>query len=137
MKTSARSETEALKSRQADLLRPDWHDAEFRAAVEKRSKADNDMVEVVVVVRDADGNEREFRDYLTDTGMGALKLRHACAAAGALDKYEAGEIAAADFPGHSCRVRLGIEKKRGYRDRNLIEDYMPADASVVRLKEVG
>jgi hypothetical protein len=137
MKTSGRSESEAQKAASPRLLRTGWHDAEFREAIEKASKAGNDMIEALVVIRDADGNEREFRDYLTDKGMGALKLRHACTAVGALDKYEAGEISAADFPGRSCRVRLGIEKKRGFRDRNIIEDYAAADASVVRLKEVG
>ena len=115
------------------LLRSGWHDGECREAIEKPSKRGNEMIEVVFIVRDADGNEREFHDYLTDAGRGSLKLRHACAAVGALGKYDAGEIAAADFPGHVCRLRIGIEKRRGWPDRNVIEDYMPADTAVVRL----
>jgi hypothetical protein len=135
MKTTPRSETEARKAARPVLLRTGWHDGEFREAAERQSKRGNDMIEVVVAVREGDGNEREFRDYLTDAGMGALKLRHACMAVGVLDKYEAGEIGAADFPGHACRVKLGVEKKRGYPDRNVIEDY--AASSVVALQAVS
>jgi hypothetical protein len=43
----------------------------------------------------------------------------------------AGEISAADFPGHAVRVKLGVEKRRGYPDRNVIEDYAAAPASGV------
>ena len=132
MQVKPRSETEARKAARPVLLHAGWHDAEFREATERQSKRGNDMIEALVVVREPDGNEREFRDYLTDTGMGALKLRHACEAVGALGKYEAGEISAADFPGHACRVRVGVEKRRGYPDRNIIEDYAASPAVSLR-----
>ena len=68
--------------------------------------------------------------------MGALKLRHAAEAVGALAKYEAGEIGAADFPGHDVQVKLTVQKRRGYPDANAVEDYAPAEAGrVVNLRE--
>ncbi len=131
MRTTPRSEAEATKASRRTLLKPGEYDGRFREAVERKSKRDKDMIEAVVVVFDGDGGEREFRDYLTDTTLGAAKLRHACEAVGALHKYEAGEIGQDDFPGHAVRVRIGIEKKRGWPDRNQIEDYAPASASGV------
>jgi hypothetical protein len=132
MKTSGRSESELRKS--ALLLPVGNYDGECREAAEGLSKNNNDRIEVVWVVRDADCNEREYHDYLTDVGRGALKLRRACAAVGALGKYEAGEISPADFVGHVCLLKIGIEKRRGWPDRNVIEDYAAADASIVRLR---
>ena len=38
------------------------------------------MIEVVVTVPDGRGGERLFKDYLTSTPLGALRLRHACEA---------------------------------------------------------
>jgi hypothetical protein len=133
MKTSGRSESELLKS--TLLLPVGDYDGECREAAEGLSRNNNARIETVWIVRDADGNEREFHDYLTDVGRGALKLRRACAAVGAIGKYEAAaEITPADFVGQVCRLKIGIEKRRGWPDRNVIEDYAPADVSVVRLR---
>ena len=41
---------------------------------------------------------------------------------GALAKYQAGNLEAADFPGHDVRVKISIEKQRGYPDQNRIDD---------------
>ena len=76
------------------------------------------MIEVTVIVPAADGSERTLRDWFTDSPLGALKLRHTAEAVGALAKYEAGEIAAADLAGHDVRVKISIEKRRGYPDAN-------------------
>ena len=93
------------------------------------------MIEVVLAVTDAD-NERQFRDYLVNSvlGVAVIKLRHACAAVNALEKYEAGEITQDDFPGRACRVHVIVEKKRGFPDRNVIDDYAPL---TVNLPQVG
>src|SRR5579859_8024183 len=122
MRTTPRSETEAVAAARNELLRAGWYDTEFREAVEKTSLRDNDMIEVDVAVSDPDGNERLLRDWLVDTPRGAAKLRHACEAAGVIERYEAGEIVASDFLGKRCRVRVVVDKKRGYPDRNMIED---------------
>jgi len=136
MKTTPRSEADAQKASRRTLLKDSMYDALFREAEERQSKRGNDMIQVLLVVSDADGNEREFRDYLSDATLGAAKLRHACEAVGALAKYEAGQIEQADFPGHACRVHVGIEKKRGFQDRNVILDYAPA-SPVFTLRQVG
>jgi hypothetical protein len=104
MKVAVHSETEARKVSQRRLLQAGHYPARIIEAVEKESKAGNDMIELLVAVRAADGSEREFRDWLVGTDRGALKLRHAAEAVGALAKYEAGEIGQDDFPGHNVRI---------------------------------
>lgn len=126
MKVVGRSEAEAAKASRRTLLRSGVYDALIREAVEKESKRGNEMIDVSVVVYDGEGGEREFRDFLTNTTLGALKLRHACEAVGAISKYESGDISASDFAGRNVRVKIGTEKRRGWPDRNVIEDYAPA-----------
>jgi hypothetical protein len=123
MKVAVHSETEARKAAQRKLLAGGQYPARIVEAVEKASKAGNDMIELLVAVRGADGGERELRDWLVGNDRGALKLRHAAEAVGALAKYEAGEIGQDDFPGHDVRVKIIIEKRRGYPDQNRIDDY--------------
>ena len=123
MKVAVHSETEARKASQRKLLSAGQYPARIIEAVEKASKAGNDMIELLVTVRGADGKERELRDWLVGNDRGALKLRHAAEAVGALAKYEAGEIGQNDFPDHNVRVKIIIEKRRGYPDQNRIDDY--------------
>jgi len=130
MKTTFRSESDAIRVSRRGLLSAGWHDAPIIEAIEKASKRGTDMIELTITIADAEGNQRTLRDWLTDTALGAAKLRHACEAVGALTRYESGAIGQADFPGHDVRVKIGIEKKRGYPDRNVIEDYAAASAAV-------
>jgi hypothetical protein len=48
-----------------------------------------------------------------------------------------GEISASDFVGHTVRVKIDIEKKRGSAPRNVISDYAASDARVLSLREVA
>ncbi len=123
MKVEVRSETDARKAALRKLLSAGQYEARIIEAFETTSKAGNDMIELLVSVRCPDGSEREFRDWLVSNDRGALKLRHAAEAVGALAKYQAGEIGQEDFVGHHVRVKIVVEKKRGYPDQNRIEDY--------------
>jgi hypothetical protein len=91
---------------------------DFSEATKKESKRGNDMIELLLLVHDADGQERELRDWLVDTGLGAAKLRSAVVAVDALERYQAGLIEADDFAGRTVQIRVGIEKRgRGLPDR--------------------
>lgn len=138
MKTPALSEADAQRAAKRTLICVGWHDGRIIEAAEKRSKSGNDMIEIAVGVFDADGNERTIRDWLTNSKLGAARLRHCCDAVGALTRYEAGEITEADFAGNACQVRIGIEKGRGrYPDQNVVLDYRAAAAQVVNLRNAG
>ncbi|MGH7065755.1 MAG: hypothetical protein ACREET_16905 [Stellaceae bacterium] len=133
-----RSETAAKQASSRKLLSAGLHPARISEAVEKPSKAGNDMIELTVLVPDAEGNERTLRDWLTDSPLAALKVRHAAEAVGALSKYEAGNIGQEDFAGLDVVVKIGIRKRRGFPDANEILDYSaPGSAGVVTLRAAG
>src|SRR3954452_19635498 len=98
MKTTPRSEIDAQQASRRTLLPAGWYEAQIQEACERPSKRGSEMIELALIISDAHGSERTFRDWLTDSTLGAVKLRHACEAVSALDKYEAGEISQADFP---------------------------------------
>jgi hypothetical protein len=138
MKTPAYTEAAAIEAARRTLLAPGWIDgAMIREAVERPSARGNDMIEVVIAVPDGRGGERLFKDWLTSMPLGALRLRHATEAVQKLDRYSAGEISASDFVGHAVRVKIDVEKKRGYAPRNVITDYAKSESSVVSLREVA
>jgi hypothetical protein len=131
------SEADAVKAEKSlrTLLPAGKQDARFVEAEERPAKSGKDMIAVGLAVIDADGQERVLRDYFTDSAACAVRFRHAAAAVGALERFEAGEISASDFVGHACRIQIGVEKKRGYNPRNVVLDYSAAAASgVVNLR---
>jgi hypothetical protein len=134
MRTTPRTEDEAKRASSRTLFKPGWRLARINEGGERPDRFGNDMIELLVSVPDGQGGERLIKDWLFSTDRGAAKLRHCCEAVGALDAYERGEISQEDFPGHDVEVKLGIEKKRGFPDRNIIEDYRPAASAVVQLR---
>jgi hypothetical protein len=132
-----RSESEAQRvSKRALLKRGQWYPARIDDAGDGVSPKGNAYISLGVVVDGGDGYERTLRDFVNNTPLGAVKLRHACEAVGALAQYEAGEVSPEMFAGHEVSVKIGVEKRRGFQDRNIIEDYRAA-ASVVNLRAVG
>lgn len=98
---------------------------EIVEAWEKTSNAGNPMFELKVNVTNGNGISRTLADYLLPKGVRAEKLLHCCVACNMRDKYESGAVSPGDFVGKRGRIRLGLEKKKGYPDRNVIDDYLP------------
>lgn len=84
----------------------------------------NPMIELKVKITWSDGSTRTITDYLLGLDKTAEKLRHCCAACGLLRKYDSGSVAGSDFRGKRGKLRLGVEKKKGFADRNVIADYV-------------
>jgi hypothetical protein len=138
VKITPRSETDAVRNARRELLSPGSYLALIVEAAEKPSRRGNDMIELLLRVTGKDGGERELRAWLVANDRGALLMRHAAEAVGALSKYEAGEISAEDFPGYTVRVKIVIQKRRGYPDSNIVEDFAAvSDSSVVNLRAAG
>lgn len=92
------------------------------------SKTGNDMIKLTLRVQDADGMMHKVFDYLLEKMK--FKLRHFCEYTGLLDKYDSGNLTAADCIGKSgvCEiiVQAGQEKYDGgkYPDKNAVKDYI-------------
>jgi hypothetical protein len=96
---------------------------EIAAAAEKVSqKGGNPMIELKVKISRADGAARTITDYLLEKTP--EKLLHCCKATGLLDRYESGSLSDTDFEGKCGKLRLGVEKKKGFPDRNVVSDYI-------------
>jgi hypothetical protein len=128
-----RSEAEALSVSRVALL-TGWQSGTIAEASDDTSRRGNPMQKWTIIVTDAQGRERTYFDYLTDTEQGALRLRHAMVAVGgeALAKYEAGEdVRPEDVAGAKVQVKLKAERRGGF-SRSVIEDYRrAASASAV------
>jgi hypothetical protein len=135
--TSGRSEEELRKAARRKLPKAGWYDGDIEDALETTSQNNNEMFKCTVSFVDQAGEKWTLTTYLLDTPKTGLIFRHACAARGVLAKFEAGSVDQSDLPG-PVRIKIGIEKRRGWPDRLIIEDYAaPASASVVNLRSAG
>lgn len=96
---------------------------EITGATEKVSQqGGNPMIELKVKITRPDGAARTITDYLLEKMP--EKLRHCAAACGLLDRYLSGSLSDRDLQGKRGSLRLGVEKKKGCPDRNIIADYV-------------
>jgi len=109
------------------LLPKGNYDFEIEDAEEFTSAKGNDTIKLTVRVSNGNGLSRKLTDYILAQRAG--KLRNCCAACGILDKYERGAVNDNDFPGKRGRLKLAIEKKKGYEPRNVVADYLTNEAA--------
>jgi hypothetical protein len=91
-------------------------------AVDKLANSGLPMIEVDVQVSRRDGATRIIKDYLhvrrTEKLIGAAK------ACGVAEKVRAGSLEVDDLIGKKGTLRLGVEKRRGFPDRNIILEFI-------------
>lgn len=103
-------------------------DYEIKEAMNKVSKAGNDMIEIHVDVYNDKGDAIGIRDWIGEWNI--HKLKRICEANGMLDRYEAGQVDDYDLVGKTGKAKLGIQKGTQkedgsfYADRNNIQEYM-------------
>lgn len=100
-------------------------------ALEKTSKAGNDMIELVLNVYNEHGDVKQVRDYLLESI--AWKIRSAAQACGLSTEYDSGHLTAMDFVGKSGKLQLKIQKSKDpqYGDKNVVADYYMAVSGAV------
>jgi hypothetical protein len=82
----------------------------------------NEMIQVTLAIWQGERVVCRVWDYLLPS-MEA-KLRHACDACGLLDRYQSGNLQAADFLGRTGRLKIKIKKETSdYPAKNEVEDY--------------
>lgn len=126
MKVQPKTEQEINQSRRR-LFPNGIYDFEIVKAMDKTSKAGNEMIETMVKVFDSSGDSTMVFDYLMDTETMAFKLKHCCESIGILAKYESGELVSGDFVTGVGKLKLKIQKSKdpAYpEDKNVIEDYL-------------
>jgi hypothetical protein len=138
MKTSGRSDAELVKAaRHKNLPRPAWVDGEIEEVIEDISQKEKEMFKCRCSFLDAEGEKWTIRVNLVDEGKGALLLRRLCTARGVAEKYDAGSVDSNDLLG-PCRMKIGIQKRRGWPDRLIAEDFAPpASSPVVNIRAAG
>lgn len=129
MKFSPKTEKEVAE---AGLFAPGTYGFQVVKSEDKLSKNGNEMIQLYLRVFNSEGGFVMVTDYLMEAL--AYKLRHCAAACGLIEKYEAGELAAADFEDATGHLKLKIEKdKTGqYPDKNAVQDYV-ADAPAPKI----
>ena len=135
MKTTVRTEAEAVRASVRKLLKPGWYDdVPITDALEKVSRAGKDCIELTSL------SKTEFS--ATGSAM-PTKERSSCATAAkpAAMMCSSGTKPARSgktiFPVIVSQVKIGVQKgNRNFPgDRNVIEDYRaPADSRVVNLR---
>lgn len=103
------------------------YDFEVTKALDKTSKAGNEMIELQLAIYTDDGSMRYVRDWLMDSV--AYKLRHFAYAVGLVSEYEAGNIEAIDCEGRSGKAKIVIKKDDQYGEQNRVADYIVPDAT--------
>lgn len=127
-------ELNAIKNQ--GLLAEGVYDFRVKEVVCRRSKADNEMLEVRLGVLDKNGNERVLTDWLTATDKMIFKLKHFCEAIGFDAAYAQGKIDPVSCLNKAGKLTIGIQKGNAkedgngyYPDRNNVRDYVKADGS--------
>ena len=128
MKFTPKSEKEI---NEANLL-PDKTKASFEvlAAEDQVSGKGNDMIKLKVAIFLNGEQKTILFDYLLEAM--AFKLRHFCQNTGLIEKYETGELTAADCMGKIGGCLIGIQKDKtgAYPDKNVIKDYIETDEDI-------
>jgi hypothetical protein len=129
---TVRSADEARREQAAsrETMEPGWKTSTIREAVETDSRKKRRMIVLDHLVQLPDGSVREQRDWVLDAKEVAEKFRSAVVAVN-VDPGQ-GKISAADFAGKTVQILVGIEKRRGQPNRNVVEMYRAAPSSVVR-----
>lgn len=99
------------------------YDFQITWGMDKVSKSGNDMIELEIMVYNADGHFITVRDYLMEKMM--YKLAHAAKACGLGNEYNSGSLEGEMFSGKSGRLKLGKQEgKDGYGPKNVVKDYI-------------
>jgi len=106
-----------------NLIKEGVYAFEIVNAVNKTSKAGNEMIELNLKVYDNLGIEKFLFDYLLESMP--FKLKHFAETAGLLEKYEAGNLSAEDCMYKCGQVQIYTQKSNnGYSDKSAVKDYM-------------
>lgn len=131
MRTQPHLSDDELPKNNFEPLPDGEYDFQVKTATAKTSAKGNEMLELVLIVWDQDGKQRQVWDYLTATIEMEHRIRHFCRATGLDEIYNTGNVSPADVAGASGRVILKTQDARTdratgktYEARNVVRDYV-------------
>jgi len=125
MKFTPKTEEQISKEK---LLPDGDYPFEIAKAVDKTSKAGNEMIELNIRVFKSDGSFIFVNDYLLESML--YKLLHAANACGLTRQYEQGLLVANDFVGKQGYLTLKTDPGKGdFGPKNVVKDYIKSDAA--------
>lgn len=104
------------------VLEQGMGDFEVLSAIEKKSKAGNDMIELKIKAWDCNGTEGLIFDYLVSNVQ--WKLLQFLKGVGLQDLYETGQIDPKSFVGLCGKIKIISKKDNEGKDRNAIGEYV-------------
>ena len=110
------------KAADSQLLPVGTYDAVVKRAEEKLSEAGNEMIELILTCYGPNGLENDVFDYLVFSNNVLYKVKHFCESAGI--NFEKDELTADECVDQNVRVKLKIDKREGYKDKNAVTDYV-------------
>jgi hypothetical protein len=104
----------------------------YKATRKDAKSTGNPMIELVLKVRDKDGEQKLIYDnlMLTGTKFALRRIRHFCYSAGLEKFYEAGKLNATDCTGKKGKLKIGFkpetkgEDGQTYKAKNVVDDYV-------------
>lgn len=122
-KSAAQIEKEKQEKAEQFLLSKGEYDFEVVNAEHAISKTSGkDMIKLRLKVFAPDGKERYVTDYLVSSME--HKLYEFAWSAGIGEQYDAGQFEAEDCQGRCGRVKLKIEKQKGWEPKNSVSGYV-------------
>lgn len=106
----------------SDLLPDGEYNATIMSGEDKKSTKGNDMMELVLAVYDAAGNDNPITDYIVSSPKLQWKIRHLCESTGVV--YERDDLPVEDFVGKNVRVKIVTQQSDKYGPQNRVADYM-------------
>ena len=107
----------------SDLCPEGEWEAEILSAEDRVSQNGNPMLELMLRVFGAEGEEYAVQDWVTATPRMQWKIRHLCESAHV--QYERDELPPDDFMGRNVRVKITINEDAKWGKQNRVADYLP------------
>lgn len=120
--------------KQNNILTSGKADFEILKAVEKKSKAQNDMIELNIRLWDCEGKQTSVFDYFLTDNKSVWKIRSLCDAIAKPQWYgEDAELTVEKLVGQSGKCKIVLERNDEYGDRMKIKSYLlPENSAAVK-----
>ena len=120
-----------------DLLPEGEYQAVVSDAVEKQSKAGNEMIELKLSVWDQAGNQRSIVDRLIVMDSCMWKIHDFCESAGLMDEYKSGSLTAFACLDKNVHCKIVRKAQEGFDPKNEVKSYFIPNPKAEKKEPTG